>query len=124
MLDKSWFYLSTDHERIWLAPERKLDTIQSPVICAVTGFDVVKLLPKGSSFNPVYHINEILSEIAVWGEGQRGMSDQKLIVVLDNPRRRATRTTLEYLEAHTMIAITHPTSSPGMELSNFSYWVT
>jgi hypothetical protein len=73
-LDQSWFYLNTDHEQIWLAPgealpDRERQAIQSPkfmltVVWSVTGIHVIKLLPKESTFNSCYDIDEILSEIA------------------------------------------------------------
>jgi hypothetical protein len=59
-LDESWFYVHTDHERIWLAPgetppDRKRHTIQSPkflltIVWGAPGFHVIKLLPKGGEF--------------------------------------------------------------------------
>jgi hypothetical protein len=72
-LDESWFYLHTDHERIWLAsgekpPARDRRTIPSPkfmltIVWGATGFHVLKLLPKGGTFNASYHTTEILSEV-------------------------------------------------------------
>jgi hypothetical protein len=68
-LDESWFYHSTDHERIWLAPgetlpDRERHAIQSPKFMLTRvwggpGFYVVKLLPKGGTFNASYDADEI-----------------------------------------------------------------
>jgi hypothetical protein len=61
-LDESWFYLQTDHERMWLAPGetppyRELHTIQSPkfmltIVWGATGFHIVKFLPKRGVSTP------------------------------------------------------------------------
>jgi hypothetical protein len=76
--DQSWFYLSTDHEQISLAPretapDRERHAIQTPkfmltIVWAVTGFHVFELLPKDSIFHASYDTDEILSEISCWRE--------------------------------------------------------
>jgi hypothetical protein len=63
-LDESWFYLSTDHEQIWLRtdqepPERAKHTIQDNKIMVTTawnplGFHLVEALAKGGRFNAEY----------------------------------------------------------------------
>jgi hypothetical protein len=60
-LDESWFYISTDHEHIWLRqeeqpPERPRHTIQDPKrILTISwnplGFHLIKALPKDMSFD-------------------------------------------------------------------------
>jgi hypothetical protein len=95
-LDESWFYLSTDHERIWPArgetpPDQERHTIRSPksiftIVWGLTGFHVVKVLPKGGSFNVNYDTNEILSEIACWREAQGGGTNRELVIHSDNAR--------------------------------------
>jgi hypothetical protein len=69
-LDEFWFYFSTDHEFIWLAPgedipERGRHTIHSPktmvtIAWNTTGFHVVTALRKGAKFNATYYTTEIL----------------------------------------------------------------
>jgi hypothetical protein len=95
-LDESWFYLHTDHERIWLAPgetspDREGHTIQSPIFMLTivwgdTGLHVIKLLPKGGSFNACDYTTEILSEIVCWRNEEPGTAGQKLIVHSDDAR--------------------------------------
>jgi hypothetical protein len=63
--------------------------IESPkfmltVLRGVRGFHVVKLPPKRGIFNQCYSMDEILSEIASWREGQRGTGNRQLIVHADN----------------------------------------
>jgi hypothetical protein len=89
-LDESWFYFNTDRERIWHAPEetpfdKERHMIQSPksiliVVGSITGFHMVKLLPKGNTFSVCYSIDEIVSEIASWREVQQGTrNDERAI---------------------------------------------
>jgi hypothetical protein len=59
ILDESWFYSTTDHERIGLAegteaPEREWITLQSrkmmvTIVWNPKGFDQIGTLPKGMS---------------------------------------------------------------------------
>jgi hypothetical protein len=107
-LDESRFYPNTDHEQIWLAlgeaaSDRERHMIQSPkliltFVWGVTGFHVIRLLAKGSTFDAMYYIDEILSEIAIWRDAQGGGTNQKLIVHIDNTRPHTARSTLRYIE--------------------------
>jgi hypothetical protein len=75
-LDESWFYLRSEHDLMWTAPEeivpdRERYTIQSPkfmvtIVWNPSGFHVVKALPRGSKFNAQYYINNILVAISDW----------------------------------------------------------
>jgi hypothetical protein len=72
-LDESWFYFSTDHEMIWLAPggtipEKEKHMIQSPqlmktVAWNTSGFQVIEALPKCTHFNASYYSTQILEQI-------------------------------------------------------------
>jgi hypothetical protein len=63
-LDESWFYLSTDHEQIWLhveeqLPERQRHAIQDPKMIVTNawnplGFHLLDAFPKGNAFNAEY----------------------------------------------------------------------
>jgi hypothetical protein len=69
-LDKSWFYLFTNHEFASLAPgesvpQRERHMIQSSKLMGTvtwipSGFQVVITLPKGTKFRASYYITEML----------------------------------------------------------------
>jgi hypothetical protein len=129
MLDESWSYRHTDHERIWLAPvetppDREGHTIQSPkfmltIVWGATGFHVVKLLPKRGSLNASDYTPEILSEVVHWRNAEPGMADRKLIVHSDNARPQTARQTRNFIEAYGMEQTPHPPSSSDLAPSDF-----
>jgi hypothetical protein len=71
-LDESWFYLSTDHEQIWLhveerPAERPRHIIQDPKMMVTIawnplGFHLLDALPKSNTFNIEYYSVNILTE--------------------------------------------------------------
>jgi hypothetical protein len=69
------------------------------IVWGVTGFHVVKLLPKGGTFNANSYTNEILSEIACWREAQGRGTNRKFVVHANNTRPHTAGGTLRYLEA-------------------------
>jgi hypothetical protein len=72
--DESWFYLSTDHELIWLpqdetVPEHERYTVQSKTLMLTVvwnphRFHVIDLLAKRHKFTAVYHVTEILAPLS------------------------------------------------------------
>jgi hypothetical protein len=56
------------------------------IVWRATGFHVVKLFPKGGSFNTSGYTTEILSEIVRWRNEEPGTAGQKLIVHSDSAR--------------------------------------
>jgi hypothetical protein len=72
-LAESWFYLSTDHEQIWLRsdeepPERAKHTIDGKrimvtIACNPLGFRFVEALRKGRCCNAEYSRGNILTEL-------------------------------------------------------------
>jgi hypothetical protein len=82
------------------------------IVWGVTGFLVVKLLPKGGTFDARYSTDEILSEIACWREAQRGSTNRKLVVDADNARPHTARRTVRYGEAYGMVRSPHLPYSP------------
>jgi histone-lysine N-methyltransferase SETMAR len=129
-LEESWFYLRTDHERIWLAPGRtppgrERHTIQSPkfmltIVWGATGFHLVKLLPKGGGgVNASYYTTEILSEIVRWRNEGPETAGHKLIVHSDNARPHTATQTRDFSEAYGMDQAPHPPYSPDLAPSGF-----
>jgi hypothetical protein len=80
MLDESWFYFSTDHERISLAPgepvpDRERHMIQSLQLMIMvgenpSGFHAGVALPKRTKFNTGDYIIETLYRIKDLPENQ------------------------------------------------------
>jgi hypothetical protein len=70
-LDESWFYLSIDHEQIWLRaeeqpPARPRHTIQDPkkmvtIAWNPLGFHLFDMLPKGNTFNAEFYRVNVLT---------------------------------------------------------------
>jgi histone-lysine N-methyltransferase SETMAR len=89
------------------------------IVWGVTGFHVVKLLPKDGTFNANFDMNEILSEIACWREAQGGGTNRQLVVHADNARPQTAGGTLRYLEASGMVRVPHPPYSPDLAPSDF-----
>jgi hypothetical protein len=92
-LGESWFYLSTDHEQIWLhveeqPSERPRHTIQNPKIMVTIAwnplrFHLLDALPKGNTFNIEYYRVNILTELLPL----RPQADGKRFVIhADNAR--------------------------------------
>jgi hypothetical protein len=75
-LDKSWFYLHTDHELIWAQPdakipERERHTVQShkvmlTIVWNPSGFHLVNILPKQFKFNASYDLTQIFDPLSKW----------------------------------------------------------
>jgi hypothetical protein len=128
-LGESWFDLSTDHERRWLAPgeaspDQERHTIQSPqfmltIVWGVTEFHVVKLLPKGATLDASYNTDEILSKISSWREAQGGSANRSLVIHAENARPHPAGRTLRAIEACGMVRASHLPSSPDLAPSHF-----
>jgi hypothetical protein len=89
------------------------------IVWGVTGFHVVKLLPKGGIFNASYYTDEILSEIARWSEAQGGSTNRKLVVHADRARPHTAGSRGRYIEAYGMVRAPHPPYSPDLAPSDF-----
>jgi histone-lysine N-methyltransferase SETMAR len=89
------------------------------IVWGVTGFHVVKLLPKGGIFNPSYCIDEIVSEIASWREAQKGSTTRKLVVHADNARPHTAGRTVRHIAACGIVRAPHPPFSPNLAPSDF-----
>jgi hypothetical protein len=89
------------------------------VIWGVTGFHVVKLLPKGDTFNASDYVNEIISEIASWREGQGGKTNRRLIAHIDNARTHIAGSALGYIKSCRIVRAHHFLYSPDLAPSDF-----
>jgi hypothetical protein len=128
-LDESWFYLHTDHERIWLAsgetpPDRECHTVQSPLFMLTIvegrlGFMSSDSSRRGESFNASSYTTEILSEVLSWRNEEPETAGQKLIVHSDKARPHMARQTRDFIEAYGMDQTLHPPYSPDLAQSHF-----
>jgi hypothetical protein len=84
-----------------------------------TEFYVIKRLLKGGTCNARFSIDEILSEIASWREGQYGISNRQVIVQADNAPPRTARSTLRCIESYKMVQLPHSPYSPDLAPSDF-----
>jgi hypothetical protein len=97
-LDESWFYLSTDHEQIWLRveqqpPERPRHTIQDPKMMVTIawnqlGFHSFDALPKGNILNIEYYGVNVLTELL---PPRQQVDRRKLVIHADNARPHTGR---------------------------------
>jgi hypothetical protein len=92
-LDESWFYLSTDHEMIWIQsdeklPEKERHTIQSKtlmvtIVWNLSGFHFINVLSNGCKFNTSHYVTNILLPVANWRTVQARGSNRKVIMHAD-----------------------------------------
>jgi hypothetical protein len=86
-LYKSWVYVYTEHEMIWVSAgetvsDRERRMIQSPklmltVMWNLSEFPVVKSLPKGTKFKAQSDVNNILIGISDWQQEPGEMQPKK-----------------------------------------------
>jgi histone-lysine N-methyltransferase SETMAR len=128
-LDESWFYFTTDHERIWLlegteAPEMEWITVQSrkmmmTIVWNPAGFYRIVALPKGMKFSADYYISHILDLLAEWRRSQVGGSDQRLPVHADNARLHTAKKVTEFVAGNGMKRVPHLPYSPDLTPCDF-----
>jgi histone-lysine N-methyltransferase SETMAR len=128
-LDESWFYLSTDHEMIWLqsgekVPERERHVIQSKelmltIVWNPSGFHLLNVLLAGCKFNSNHYVTNIIGPIAGWRRVQAGASRRKLIIHADNARPHVAKLTEQFQEHNSMKRGPHPAYSPDLAPSDF-----
>jgi hypothetical protein len=123
----SWgFYLSTDHEQIWLRveeqpPERPRHIIQDPKMMVTIawnplGFHLLDTLPKGNAFNAEYYRGNILIEILSLGLHIDG---RRLVIHANNARPHTARKCGPFFEENRLCLAVHPPYSPDFALSDF-----
>jgi hypothetical protein len=97
-LHKSWFYLSTDHEQIWLrveeqSPERPRHTIQDPKMMVTIawnplGLHLLDARPKGKAINAEHYCVNIPTELLPLRPQVDG---RRLVIYADNARPHTAR---------------------------------
>jgi histone-lysine N-methyltransferase SETMAR len=128
-LDESWFYLNVHHERIWLhpdeeIPERERHTVQpekmmTTTVWSLSGFHLIKLLPKRFKFNASYCVTQVLDPLSVWRGNQIGKTNQKFMVHADDAHPHTANVTLDFMERNAMKRAPRPPYSPDLAPSNF-----
>jgi hypothetical protein len=128
-LDEAWFYLSPDHELIWLsredeAPQRERKIVSSPkmmpsVVWNRHGFPFIGLLPNRSKFNAGHHISRILSPLpeifAACQDGPR----RHLVIDAESARSHRAKKIPQFLDHNSMGGGHHPLYSPELTSSDF-----
>jgi hypothetical protein len=116
-LDQSWFYLSTDHEFVWLprdekVPERERHTIQSKKIhthdlseSARVPFDQGSR--KRCKFDSGYYITKILKPLSQWRSIEAAGNERKPLVHADNARPHSAKLSIQYFNENRMKSAPH-----------------
>jgi histone-lysine N-methyltransferase SETMAR len=127
-LDEFWFYLHTDHERIWLAlgdtpPDGERYMIQSwKFMLTIVWGDWVSCCQapaEGGSVSASFYTTEILSEVVLWRNDEPGTAGQKLTVHSDNARAHTAKQTRDFIEGSGIEQTPHPPYSPILAPSDF-----
>jgi hypothetical protein len=133
-LDESWFYFTTDYERIWLpegteVPDREQTTVQPrkmmvTIVWNPGGFFRIVALLKGMKFGVDYYISYILDSLAEWRRSQVGGSNRRLHVHADNACLHTVNKVTEFLAGSDMKRAPHPPDSldlPSCDFYLFGY---
>jgi transposase len=119
-LNKSWFYLFTDHEIIWLRESepplkgKEHDSSTEKMITIALNphsFHVVEALPKGETFNAIYYIEHILQPTLEY-RPKSGL--RQLIIHVDNARRYTARKSRIFYKSNSLRIAPHPPYSPDL----------
>jgi hypothetical protein len=123
-LNESWFYLSTDHEMIWLqsdekVSEREWNTIQSKksmlrIVWNPSRFHFINILSNGCKFNASHYGTDILGPLVDWRAVQGREPNRKLIIHADSTRPDVATMTQQFLEHNAIERAPHPAYSPGL----------
>jgi hypothetical protein len=117
-LDESWVNLPSDHDLVWMTPgeivsDRERHTIRSrkvmlTVVWNLSGFHVLKALPKGSKCRHNTIQTNILIEILDWKQLAGGMWPNKLCIHADNPRSHTAKVSIDFITLNQMKQALHP----------------
>jgi hypothetical protein len=119
--DESWFYLSTDHEQIWLRgeeqpPERPRHTIQDPKMMVTIawnplGFHLLDALPKSNTFNTEYYQVNLLAELLLL---RLQVDGRRPGIHADNARPHIVRKCRAFCEKNLLRLAVHPAHSADL----------
>jgi histone-lysine N-methyltransferase SETMAR len=125
-IDESWFYLSTDHEQIWLRPdqappERPRHTIQDKklmvtIVWNPLGFHIINALPHGIRFNADYYRDNILQAILPL---RPAVGERNLVIHADNARPHTAQKCIGFCQENGLKFASHPPYSPDLAPSDF-----
>jgi histone-lysine N-methyltransferase SETMAR len=125
-LDESWFYLSTDHEQVWLRgeeqpTERPRNIIQDPKMMVTIAwnppeFHLLDALPKGNTFNAEYYRVNLLTELLPL---HPQVDERKPVIHADNARTHIARKFRAFCEENLLRLAAHPAYSPDLAPSDF-----
>jgi hypothetical protein len=128
-LDESWIYLYCEHDLMWMAPgemvpDRERQNVQSPklmltIVWNVSGFHIVKALPKGGKFSAQDDTNNILIAISDWRRLAGDRSPNKLSVHADNARPHSAKVSTDFIAINRMKQVHQPRYSPDLTPSDF-----
>jgi histone-lysine N-methyltransferase SETMAR len=128
-LDEPLFYLSTDHDPMWLPLDQNPDvrarqTVASPKVMVTIAwnpmaFHLIEGLPKGSKFNAGYYISAILEQLAQLPGPRGGERRGKLFVHADNARPHTARISLDFCDQNKLSVVSHPAYSPDLSPCDF-----
>lgn len=127
--DESWFYLSYEHERMWVEsgdePQTRSKKMigDEKVLVSVfwnpNGFALVDELPKGVTFTTDYFINNILEKLTKRGTAFPDRDGKRLNLHFDNARPHTADKTIQYMELNGLKKVPHPPYSPDIAPSDF-----
>jgi histone-lysine N-methyltransferase SETMAR len=125
-LDKSWFYLFTGHEQIWLQADqetrqRAKDMIQDKKMMVTIawnalGFHLIEALPKGRGFNAECYRDHILTELIRF---RREAGERYLVIPADNARPSTAQKCRTFCAENGLRPATHSPYSPDLTPSDF-----
>jgi hypothetical protein len=125
-LAESWFYLSTDHEQIWLhadpeQAEPAKHTIQDTKIMVrvawnALAFRLVEALSKGRGCNAKYYGDNMLTELIRF---RPEAGERYPVIYLDNAPQHTTQKYRTFSSENGLRPSTHPPYSPDLRLSDF-----
>jgi histone-lysine N-methyltransferase SETMAR len=101
----------------------KRQTVQSPklmlsIVWNLSGFHIVKALPKGGKFSAQYHTNNVLITISDWRRLAGERSPKKSWVDADNARLDNAKVSTDFIARNRMKQVPHPPYSPDLALSD------
>ena len=127
--DESWFYLSYEHERMWVEsgdePQKRSKKMIGEekdlvsVFWNQNGFALVDGLPKGVTFTADYFINNILEKLTKRGTAFPDRDGRRLNLHFDKARPHISNKSIQYMELNGLNKVPHPPYSPDIAPSDF-----